>query len=179
MAKGASRSGDSLAPISHLEISNTQEAFGFPERDYRFQGNSSASSPIRGKQISQDTYDEILKWFSQTCTASSFFSAFRTTAFPSRQTLSYFVDYYIEYFQPVLPFTHPATFDLTSSHWLLTLAFAATGSHYADIENVDVYVVPMQEFLRRVIQTMVRLNQCSKNQAHILVTDADGKQHKS
>ena len=69
--------------------------------------------------------------------------------------MSRFVSLYVEHFQPILPFIHPATLNLSSSHWLLVLAMAAIGSHYVGVEDVDVLVVAMHEFLRRAISMMV------------------------
>lgn len=144
--KGTSRVADSLTPVSDVD---TQSAFDFPHT------NLLDAPPVGLKLIGQEIYNEHLSWFDRLCLTSSHFSSFRTATFPSLQMLSVFVSHYIEFFQPILPFTHPSTFDIKTADWLLILAMAATGSHYIDTEDASAYIVAMHEFLRRVINTLV------------------------
>lgn len=145
-------SSDPYTPLPGVDgMQYTHATFGFSRSDYGAQDGASISS----KQIPIEVYSEILHVFSQTCVTSSYFSPFHTADFPSLESLGLFVRLYIEHFQPILPFIHPATFNLSSSHWLLTLAMAAIGSHYVDVEDVEVLVVAMHEFLRRAINMAV------------------------
>lgn len=149
------QSSDPYTPLPGVDgLDYTRSKFGFPDTDYGAQDGVAVSS-MGPKQIPVEIYGEILHVFSQTCVTSSHFSPFHSGDFPSLESLRFFVRLYIEHFQPILPFIHPATFNLSSSHWLLTLAMAAIGSHYVDIEDVEVLVAAMHEFLRRAINTVV------------------------
>jgi hypothetical protein len=105
-------------------------------------------------QIPQSTYGEIVRIFNLTCTTSTHYSNFYGTVFPSRHMLSRCVLLYRDNFESILPFLHPATFDLSTSHWLLILAIAAVGSHYLDTGS-EGFCIAMHEFLRRAIETVV------------------------
>lgn len=149
------QSSDPYTPLTGVdgqEDSLTQ--LEFPGTDYRAK-DSAAISLAGNKQIPIEVYSEILHVFGQTCVKSTYFSPYNSGDFPSLESLGLFVRLYMEHFQPILPFIHPATFNLSSSHWLLTLAMAAIGSHYVDTEHVEVLVVSMHEFLRRAIHMMV------------------------
>lgn len=61
----------------------------------------------------------------------------------------------MDYFQPVLPFIHPATFSAQTSHWLLVIAMAAIGSQYVELEDAEFYIIGLHEFLRRALNTLV------------------------
>jgi hypothetical protein len=61
----------------------------------------------------------------------------------------------MENFQPILPFLHQPTLDLSTTHWLLILALASIGSHYMESEDNELFVVAMHEFTRRAIQAFV------------------------
>lgn len=145
-------SSDPYTPLPGVDgVQYTHATFGFSRTDYGTQDGASISS----KQIPIEIYSEILHVFSQTCVTSSYFSPFHTADFPSLESLGLFVRLYIEHFQPILPFIHPATFNLSSSPWLLTLAMVAIGSHYVDVEDVEVLSISMHEFLRRAISMTV------------------------
>jgi len=106
--------------------------------------------------ISQETYSVFCHTFSDTCISSSQFKSFRTDVFPSLESFSLFVKLYLENFQSVLPLIHTATFDLSNCHWLLTLAMASIGSHYAEIQNPELLIGSIHEFFRRTILVVVR-----------------------
>ena len=151
------QSSDTYTPLSGIDgLEFVHTKFGFPAIEFGVQDNPAMSS-VATKRIPVETYNEITRIFSQTCITSTYFSPFHTGEFPSLETMSRFVGLYIEHFQPILPFIHPATFNISSSHWLLVLAMAAIGSHYAGIEDVEILVVAMNEFLRRAISMMVSL----------------------
>ncbi len=150
---GRSRSERLSTPGSHTQMrerhSNT---FGFPEIGEEHNVDMEA---FQFHQIEQDTFDDIVNCFNRTCITSSYFTSFRSNSFPSIRILGHFLNLYLEFFQPILPFLHRPTFYTSKTHWMLVLAMAAVGSHYAEIEDVDVYTIAMHEFLRRAIKIMV------------------------
>ncbi|RDW59993.1 hypothetical protein BP5796_11599 [Coleophoma crateriformis] len=151
-AKGTSQTVDSLTPRS-FAAPEVQSGFEFPNADPEF-GEDFGTSRTRLKLIGHDSYLTLHTWFEQSCLTSSYYSSYRTATFPSLQSISYFVECYMDYFQPILPFIHPATFSVQTSHWLLVLAMAAIGSHYVELEDADSYIIGLHEFLRRVMNTL-------------------------
>ncbi|KAH7360640.1 C2H2 transcription factor-like protein [Rhexocercosporidium sp. MPI-PUGE-AT-0058] len=113
-------------------------------------------------------YDEISRFFHLTCVSSTVYSNFYGDSFPSLQSISHFIWLFTRYFRSSLPFLHPATFDISSTHWLLILAIAAVGSHYAEIESSGSLVVAMHEFLRRALTTAVEFEGNSKPSTLVL-----------
>jgi hypothetical protein len=140
---------------AHAPLPNRQDSypvFMFPEsEEYREHADADGNSI----EIPQSVCSELFRIFDLTCINSTHFENFHSAAFPSRKLLSRLVRLYNDNFQSILPFIHPSTFDITTSHWLLTLALVAVGSHYLDIDSSDLLVVSMHEFLRRAIQTVV------------------------
>jgi hypothetical protein len=162
------QSSDPYTPFPGVEgMQYTHATFGFPRTDYGGQDVASISS----KQVPIETYSEILHVFSQSCVTSSYFSPFHTADFPSLESFALFVRLYIEHFQPTLPFIHPATLNLSSTHWLLTLAIAAIGSHYVDVEDVEILSIAMHEFLRRAISMAVSSHESALNNPTWIVTN--------
>lgn len=142
------------APALTQEIRNSNSPFYFPNSDESLHSDFSASNIY---QVPLHAYKEISNIFNHTCITSTHYPRFSTSSFPSLAIFSKFIQLYIENFQSLLPFIHPATFDLSAFHWLLALALAAAGSHYIDAEDSGIYSIPMHEFLRRAIQTVVRM----------------------
>ncbi|KAI9737326.1 MAG: hypothetical protein M1834_009479 [Cirrosporium novae-zelandiae] len=136
---------------------------GIPELDNILTNHCSESIPRTVKLLDQRAYREILECFQHTCISPSyFFDAFESSNFPSCDVLNQLIQFYIEFFQPLLPFIHPSTLDLTKSHWLLALAMATIGSHYVDIEESERCVASMHEFLRRAIHVTTTISDNSK-----------------
>jgi len=134
---------------AHAPLPNRQDSylvFMFPEH---------ADADGNSIEVPRSVYSELFQIFDLTCINSTHFENFHSAAFPSRKLLSRLVWLYKDNFQSTLPFIHPSTFDITTSHWLLTLALVAAGSHYLEIDSSDLLVVSMHEFLRRAIQTVV------------------------
>lgn len=155
--RSSQRSSDTYIPLTDADgLEHIYNKFGFSGCDYGAQ-DGAATSSLGNQQLPVGIYDDILYAFNQTCITSSYFPPFHSSDFPSQESLVLFVCLYNEHFQPILPFIHPVTFSLSNSHWLLILAMAAIGSHYANIENAEVLVVTMHEFLRRAINMVVSL----------------------
>lgn len=125
----------------------------FPE--FKFPETGDLPDVAETKQIPQASYTEIVDSFTHTCTSTTHYAKFYDAAFPSRQLLSLCILLYRDNFESTLPFIHPATFKISSSHWLLILAMAAVGSHYLDVEHSEGFSIAMHEFLRRAIETVV------------------------
>ncbi|GME28027.1 Transcription factor [Neofusicoccum parvum] len=81
-------------------------------------------------------------------------SIFRTSPAPVRPdagVINRFVQLYFEYFHPVLPFLHKPTFNERETPWLLVLAVATVGGHYARGRSSTRFVSTLREYLRRAI----------------------------
>jgi len=147
------RYSDSHAHAFLHENRDTNPEFIFPDLgEYRDEPNASLSSI---ESIPGGVYSEIIRMYNLTCINSSHYPNFQGGPFPSQQTLNRFVRLFRTNFRAILPFIHPSSFDILSTHWLLTLALATIGSHYVE-EGGGQLVVAMLEFLRRVLQTVVR-----------------------
>lgn len=142
------RHSDSHAHASTFGNEEAFPAFKFPE-------TGDLPEVAETKQIPQGSYTEITESFTHTCTTTTHYSKFYNVAFPSRQVLSLCILLYRDNFESILPFTHPATFNISSSHWLLMLAMAAVGSHYLEIEHSEGFSIAIHEFLRRAIEAVV------------------------
>jgi hypothetical protein len=123
-------------------------AFNFPE-------TGDLIEVAEPKQIPQSSYNEIIECFTHTCSTTSHYVKFYDSVFPSRNILSRCIQLYRDNFEAILPFIHPATFDISTSHWLLILAMAAVGSHYLEIEQSNDFSVAIHEYLRRALETLV------------------------
>lgn len=153
--QSAHQSSDTYTQLTDANGPETiYNKYGFPGCEYGAHDGADISSS-GNQQIPIEIYRDILHAFNQTCIMPPYLSPFHSGDFPSLESLSLFVRLYNENFQPILPFIHPATFNLLGSHWLLVLAMAAIGSHYANTEHVKVLVVAMHEFLRRAINMVL------------------------
>lgn len=147
------RHSDARASAFLHESRDANPDFIFPDlNEYPDEPNVSLSSI---SSIPAAVYGEILRIYNLTCTNSSHYSNFQGGPFPSLQMFNRLVQLYGSNFRAILPFIHPASFDVSSTHWLLTLALATVGSHYVE-DGSGQLVVAMSEFLRRVVQTVVR-----------------------
>jgi hypothetical protein len=141
---------ESFTPTPHHENAMHGDGFFFPEVNEPLE-----NSTPNIKELPHTTYDEILRLFKQTCIISTHYPPFARGSFPPIGIFSQLVFLYMENFQPILPFLHHPTLDLSTMHWLLVLALASIGGHYMESEDNDVFIVAMHEFTRRAIQTVV------------------------
>lgn len=99
--------------------------------------------------ISNTTYEHILSQFEDLCLQKqSHMPCFESSYFPPLSVMSLFVQLYVKYFDPILPFIHLTTLD-TNNSWLLATALAAIGSHYCQSRELTACSVPLHEFCRR------------------------------
>lgn len=158
--KAPYRHSDAYTHSFLLDHRNTYPTFTFPELDeYQDDSNTSNSSI---ESIPTNVYSEIFRIFNLTCVSSNSYPNFQGGSFPSLQMLSRFVQQYTQDFWSILPFMHPSSFDLSTSHWLLILAMATIGSHYNDTSGAEVITLALHEFLRRAVLTVVEMGGNSK-----------------
>lgn len=141
---------ESFTPTPNRENAMHGDEFIFPEVDEPLE-----NSTPNIKELPHTTYNEILRVFKRTCIISTHYPPFARGSFPPIGIFSQLVFLYLDNFQPILPFLHHPTLDLSTTHWLLVLALASIGSHYMESEDNDVFTVAMHEFTRRAIQTVV------------------------
>jgi hypothetical protein len=151
--KAPYRHSDSYSHAFHNDYRTSHPTFAFPGADAdEYHDSLTNSLPI----IPANVYSEIFRIFSLTCVSSTQYPHFQGNSIPSLYVLSRFVNNYTQNFRTILPFTHPSTFDISTTHWLLTLAMAAIGSHYSDSPGAETTTTALHEFLRRSILTVVR-----------------------
>ena len=149
--KAPYRVADPIIPLSPSDNEHVYGGFMFP----RIDGSQDTSSISATDEVPPTIYNEIIRIFDLTCITSTHYTPFQSGSFPSPRFLGTSTRMYMENFQPVLPFMHPATFDLSSTHWLLVLAVASIGSHYIESEESGLLTISMHEFTRRAIQFVV------------------------
>jgi hypothetical protein len=139
----------------HQLDQNSHLSFWFP--DHNESHTPAVISTQNVNQISQEIYGHITEIFNLTCITSTHFPPYYNTNFPSLDTLSKYVNLYMDNFHPIFPFIHAASFNLCSSHWLMVLALAAIGSHYQHGDGIDTSQHPlaMHEFVRRALKIVV------------------------
>ncbi|KAF5551346.1 zinc finger rst2 [Fusarium mexicanum] len=82
------------------------------------------------------------------------FPRFRNLAIPPTPVLNAWVQLYFEYFHPVMPILHKATFSSSKRHWLLIFTVAAIGAHFSTIKDAQACSRAMHETIRRQSSTM-------------------------
>jgi hypothetical protein len=142
---------DPVMPMSPGENQHLRDGFMLPDID----DSREISNMPTTEEIPLAIYNDILRLFDLTCITSTHYTPFQNSTFPSRKFLSRSIRLYIENFQPVLPFMHPATFNLSTSHWLLVLAVASIGNHYVESKDGELLIIAMHEVTRRAIQYVV------------------------
>lgn len=110
-----------------------------------------------GDLIDETTYERIQAQFLLLCTAHrpGIFENFESDFFPTVEDFRVLIRLYFENFQPILPIFHVPTLNLSSHHWILTLAILALGSQFLDVSGADQHSRAMQEFTRRALMILV------------------------
>ena len=162
--KAWSKSSDQTVNLLKSQNDRQNLSLGFPNIDH-IQIDSLSDELHPRKDIDGSTYDQMLHNFHQACcpTDTSLFSRFDSDLFPPLNAITEFIRLYFDSFQPVYPLFHVATFDPNKCHWILTLALAAMGCHFAEFAESEKCSTAMHEFLRRAIFVEVRyfpLNTC-------------------
>ncbi|KAL1633679.1 hypothetical protein SLS56_002827 [Neofusicoccum ribis] len=94
---------------------------------------------------------EVSGFIEQQNTQRSIFRTSPALVQPDAGVINRFVQLYFEYFHPVLPFLHKPTFNERETPWLLVLAVATVGGHYARGRSSTRFVSTLREYLRRAI----------------------------
>ena len=108
--------------------------------------------------LNEITYNDIRRNFEHTCGPHAPFSpGFLSPDYPTWDHMHLFIQIYLDEFQPLVPMLHVPTLDLNSSHWLLALALASMGSHFADMPEAEYCALALNEHLRRAIYDLVSI----------------------
>ncbi|GAM89002.1 hypothetical protein ANO11243_070360 [Dothideomycetidae sp. 11243] len=128
-------------------------SYGFPQRFC--QPNIDERPPER-RLITEPIFNDIRRNFELTCGPRSFYSpCFESPDYPTWDQMHMFVQIYLDEFQPLFPMLHLPTLSLHSSHWLLSLALASMGCHFADMPEAEFCALALNEHLRRAIGDVV------------------------
>ena len=140
-----------------LVSADTQLLKHSTEKCYRFSDLSHLSMSIRSKDgnsnqaLEATTYTHIRQAFQDYCLGHHpSYPSFASTAFPLQDQLSYFVDLYFVYMAPILPIIYQPSFNI-NDYWPLTLAMAAIGCQYTQVQEFVSCTPAFHEFLRRLL----------------------------
>lgn len=124
-------------------------AYSFPSR---FCHPILESTPLERQLIGEATYNQIRTNFERTCgPQSSFMPCYESPEYPTWEQMQRFIQIYLDEYQPLVPMLHLPTLNLYSSHWLLSLALASMGCHFADMPEAEFCALALNEHLRRAI----------------------------
>jgi hypothetical protein len=107
------------------------------------------------EKLSQNTYNSILNCVLQTSKEQKLFRLFRESTLPSLEAFDCFVQLYFEYFQPIMPLIHQATFNPAKASWVLVLAVASIGCRYSKAQGSGKCATALAELCRRAIMLTV------------------------
>ena len=138
--------------ISVVDLSSSadeeSQVFKFPCVSYI---TSNGPDLEAGPWLCPMTYTTMRQSFHRICLdPNSLYPTFETQEFPSLSHFNMFIHLYFEHFSPILPIIHDKLVDINSC-WPLALAMAAIGCQYTQTQEFADCVVPLQEFLRRVL----------------------------
>lgn len=104
------------------------------------------------KQIPEAAYQKIKQFYQEAKTTSAGLGA---DDFPPLELLGSFLELYFEYFNPMIPIIHQATFKPSSENWTLLLAMMTVGGQYSTLYAREQYVTALQALLLRAISAKV------------------------
>jgi hypothetical protein len=142
-----------LCPVSQdSKLQVKSNSWAFPDLDHL---NFQDIEGLGESTLTEATYAKMYDSFENTCLDSGIFkNEFRSSEFPPLEILDYCTKLFFEHFNPIFPLVHPNLTNLNTD-WVLALAICAIGSQYSATEDIDSCVLPLHEFLRRVL--VVRL----------------------
>jgi hypothetical protein len=144
--------GSALEPVEEAAHPEGSAVLGFPDVHHIMTNNE--SEPHSRHSITAGTYHAILHSFEQLCLRPDdlLFPAgtFRSKTFPSLAHVNLFIRLYFERFDPILSLVHSPTTNL-DENWRLALAVASIGCQYTRTREFSRCVLPMHEFLDRVV----------------------------
>jgi hypothetical protein len=86
---------------------------------------------------------------------------------PAEVVINAWIQLYFEYFHPVFPLLHKATFTSPDTPPLLILVVAAIGAQFSNLPHSLMYAHSLQELVRRCSSRQVRLQVKSKAVSHL------------
>lgn len=133
-------------------LQDMSEILAFPDTSHISIDRDAPPAFVEYPGLSQSVYERICGEFHKLCANETYgFSNYSSTEFPSVSALSMLITLYFENFDEVIPILHEQVTRI-NDHWLLALAVAAVGCHYAEADEFSRSVEPMHEFLRRAIR---------------------------
>lgn len=109
--------------------------------------------------LTQRTYSEIYGCMKRVGGDGCYFRPFINGNLPPRQALNCFIQLYFEYFHPIFPIIHKATFNPSDAAWRLVLAVATVGCRYSRAPYARHGADALQELLRRSMNEAVSLSE--------------------
>ncbi|KAF2156950.1 hypothetical protein K461DRAFT_7805 [Myriangium duriaei CBS 260.36] len=137
------------APGPAVSLLTSTPSYNFPPH---FCQPDLEMAPSERRLLGESTYADIRRNFEQTCGPQSSYSpCFESPDYPSWDQMHMFIQIYLDEFQPLVPMLHQPTLNLHSSHWLLSLALASMGCHFADMPEAEYCALALNEHLRRAV----------------------------
>lgn len=104
------------------------------------------------KQVPETAYEKIKQFYQEVKTTPAGIGA---DDFPPLELLGSFLELYFEYFNPMIPIIHQATFNPSSENWILLLAMMTVGGQYSTLHAREQYITTLQALLQRAISAKV------------------------
>lgn len=104
------------------------------------------------EQMPEAAYQKIKQFYQEVKTTSAGLAA---DDLPPLELLGSFLELYFEYFNPMIPIIHQATFQPSSENWTLLLAMMTVGGQYSTLHAREQYVTALQALLQRAISAKV------------------------
>ena len=107
------------------------------------------------EQLSQKSYEDIRQYLTRTDSNQAHYRPFQHPNLPPYHVMDCFLQLYFEYFHPIFPILHQATFEPMEAPWQLSLALCAIGARYSKLPLSNQCSIALQELLRRAIAATV------------------------
>lgn len=142
------------APTSGPNLSRTEpnNAPRFPALRQEDMGTVISEKFGHVKEVPETAYEKIKQFHQEVKTTSAGLGA---DDFPPLELLASFLELYFEYFNPMIPIIHQATFKPSSGNWTLLLAMMTVGGQYSTLHAREQYVTALQALLQRAISAKV------------------------
>ncbi|KAF2225846.1 hypothetical protein BDZ85DRAFT_72323 [Elsinoe ampelina] len=145
-------------PTPGIPVPTGPPTYGFPTRFTQPELDMKTTSERR--IIDEVVYNEIRRNFESVCGPNSSYSpVFESPDYPSWDHMQMFIQIYLDEFQTLVPMLHLPTLNLYSAHWLLSLALAAMGCHFADYPEAEYCALGLNEHLRRAINDVLEVSE--------------------
>ncbi|KAF4986398.1 hypothetical protein FDECE_15971 [Fusarium decemcellulare] len=104
-------------------------------------------------EVSDDLCDKMTQAATE-LQSTAYFPPFMHLRIPPGPIVNAWVQLYFEYFHPVMPILHKATFSSPKRHWLLVFTVAAIGAQFSDMKESLACSRAMHELVRRKTSSM-------------------------